>query len=220
MGTGEGDSVLPAGFRLGPVALAGELESLPFLARGEADSRPLATGLASGPGGVRPRLLGGLRGGSPCRGIFRGGVSEPRFMALFWGDREEAEELPEDERERRLLTGERLRLCLGPGGGRLGGLLRLGDILRRGLWRRRGEYDLERDLGRRRERERERERWRGRSLRPSFSRSRGLGFSSFLGAFSGDDSFTSITESGFISLTKSLVEDASWTSGSGLELSD
>lgn len=40
-----------------------------------------------------------------------------------------------------LRAGERLRLCL-EGGGRLGGLLRLGDMRLLGLGLRRGEYDL------------------------------------------------------------------------------
>lgn len=175
----------------------------------------------SGPDGLRPRLLEGLAG-SKRRGSFLGGVADLRFPTLLWGDREE--ELPEEdrERERRLRTGERLRLCL-EGGRRLGGLLRLGEIRLLGLLRR-GENDLERDRGRLRERgDRERERWRGRSLRPSLSRSLSLGFglSSDLDVLSGDVSFTaSDTESGFTSPTRSLVEEASSMSGSGLELSD
>lgn len=94
-------------------------------------------GLVSGPAGLR-RLLGGLEVGSACRGCFLGGVIDLCFTGLLWGEREE--ELPEDdrERERRLRTGERLRLCLG-GGGRRGGLLRLGDMRLRGLGLRRGE---------------------------------------------------------------------------------
>lgn len=111
----------------------------------------------SGPEGLRPLLLGGLDR-SERRGTFLGGVADPRLPGLLWGDREE--ELPEEdwERERRLRTGERLRLCLG-GGCRLGGLLRLGEIRLLGLGLRRGENDLDRDLGRLRERgDRERER--------------------------------------------------------------
>lgn len=127
----------------------------------------LPEGLASGPEGLRPLLLGGLDG-SERRGSFLGGVADPRLPALLWGDREE--ELPEEDREReRLLvdklflvqvetniifvypaqrqtdlrTGERLRLCLG-GGWRLGGLLRLGEIRLLGLGLRRGENDLKR----------------------------------------------------------------------------
>lgn len=168
-----------------------------------------AEGLVSGPEGLRPRLLGGLER-SVRRASFLGGVADPRFPALLWGDREE--ELPEEERERdrRLRTGERLRLCL-EGGWRLGGLLRLGEIRLLGLVLRRGENDLERDRGRLRERgDRERERWRGRSLRPSFSLSLGLGRSSDFDVLSGEDSFTgSDTESGFISVTRSLVDEAS-----------
>lgn len=57
----------------------------------------------SGPEGLRPRLLEGLAG-SKRRGSFLGGVTDLRFPALLWGDREE--ELPEEdrERERRLLA--------------------------------------------------------------------------------------------------------------------
>lgn len=116
-----------------------------------------AEGLVSGPEGLRPLLLGGLDR-SERRGSFLGGVADPRLPGLLWGDREE--ELPEEdrERERRLRTGERLRLCLG-GGWRLGGLRRLGEIRLLGLGLRRGENDLDRDLGRLRERgDRERER--------------------------------------------------------------
>lgn len=54
-------------------------------------------GLVSGPEGLRPRLLEGLEG-SERRGSFLGGVTDPRFPALLWGDREE--ELPEEDRER------------------------------------------------------------------------------------------------------------------------
>lgn len=66
-------------------------------------------------------------------------MAEGRLTA-FLGEGEEL--LPgeeEGERERRLRTGERLRLCRGPGPPRLGGLLRRGDILLRGLGLRRGE---------------------------------------------------------------------------------
>lgn len=70
-----------------------------------------------------------------------GGEFDGRLAGLLWGEREVEEELPEEdaEGERRLRTGDLLRLCLGPGGGRLGGLLRRGDMRLRGLDLLRGE---------------------------------------------------------------------------------
>lgn len=42
-------------------------------------------GLVPGPEGLRPRLLEGLEG-SERRGSFLGGVADPRFPALLWGE--------------------------------------------------------------------------------------------------------------------------------------
>lgn len=205
-----GESFLPLCFCIEPEDLDGEAEPRAFLARGGlAERRPFPSGLTD---------VSGWRATG-----FLGGVTDGLFTA-FLGEREGEELLPEDEaeRERLLRTGERLCLCLPPGGPRLGGLLRRGDILLRGLGRLRGEYDLDRErLLRVREWDRERERWRGRSRLLSFSRDLGLG-SSFFTGFSTDGSFVaSVTESAFAtSTTTSLVEEASWMTGSGTMLSD
>lgn len=139
MGAGDGDLFLPAGFRFAP----GEAElPRPLLAWGEAE-RLLLPGepAPSGPGEGRPRLREGLMEGSPWQSSLRGGEFDGRLAGLLWGEREVEEELPEEdaEGERRLRTGDLLRLCLGPGGGRLGGLLRRGDMRLRGLDLLRGE---------------------------------------------------------------------------------
>lgn len=134
---------LPPGFRFAPEDLLGDPElPRPLLACGEAERLLLPGELTpSGPGEKRPRRRGGLMEGLPGRSCLRGGELDERLASLLLGEREDEEELPEEdaEGERRLRAGDLLRLCLGPGGGRLGGLLRRGDMRLRGLDLRRGE---------------------------------------------------------------------------------
>lgn len=153
-GAGEGDSLfsVPLCFVALPEVLPGETEPRLFLVRfdcwGVGDRRVFGGGLAGGDGRCLRR--GGLEDGESRR-VFLGGL-EILLGGFFGGDRERDEDddelLPDrDADDRRLrLTGDRLLLCLGGGGIRLGGVLLRGDGRLLGLGRLLGEYDLERVL--------------------------------------------------------------------------
>lgn len=154
LGAGEGDSLFSVPLCFATEVLPGETETRLFLVRfdcwGVGEWRVFG-GVAGGDGRCRRR--GGLAEGDSRR-TFRGGL-DGLFGGFFGGDRERDEDedelLPDKDADERLLrlTGDLLRLCLGGGGIRLGGVLLRGEGRLLGLGRLLGEYDLDLDLWRR-----------------------------------------------------------------------
>lgn len=139
-GFGGGDGVFRFSGILcfGTCARGGETDPRAFLSRDDCGEGECLFGGGLGGGDCLNRLLGGLADGVERRGL-RGGLEDILLGCFFGGggDRDEEEELllPDtDAEERRFrLTGLLLLLCLGGGGIRRGGLLLLGEGLRRGL---------------------------------------------------------------------------------------